>query len=229
MKGFFDNILNLESPTMIKASRLGNLIVLNLLWLLCCLPIVTIGPATIAMNYVIFQYHTERSDVVLRPFFKSFRRDFRQGLMLGIPLTLLFCLMVFNGVYITAASAERISPLWISFALLVLFLGALITYGFPLLARYDLTMSAVINNSLVFFLRNPKLSFSAMLLHYLPVVLILFLPDIFIKVSFLYVLLGGSAVAYVNNRALLKIFDASQAEADAAAEEAAREEAPQSE
>ena len=52
-------------------------------------------------------------------------------------------------------------------------------------------------------------------------VLIMFLPDIFVKVSFLYVLLGGSGVAYVNNRALLKIFDRKQEEADAAAAEEA--------
>lgn len=216
MKGIFSNILNPESPFMSKASWLGNLILLNLVWLLCCLPIITIGPATIAMNYVIFQHHTGRSDVVFRPFFKSFRRDFRQGLMLGIPLTVLFGLMIFNGLYIAAASADGISHLWISFVVLVLFIGALITYGFPLLARYDLSLGNVINNALVFFLQNPKLSFSAMLMHFLPVVLILFLPDIFIKVSFLYILFGGSGVAYVNNRALLKIFDAKQEEADAA-------------
>ena len=221
MKGIFSNILNLESPFMVKASWFGNLIVLNLLWLLCCLPVITIGPATIAMNYVIFQHHIGRSDVVVRPFFKSFRRDFKQGLMLGIPLTVLFGLMIFNGLYIAAASAEGISHLWISFVLLVLFVGAMITYGFPLLARYDLSLGNVINNSLVFFLQNLKLSFSAMLMHFLPVVLIMFLPDIFVKVSFLYVLLGGSGVAYVNNRALLKIFDRKQEEADAAAAEEA--------
>jgi len=220
MKGFFNNIFNLESPTMVKASRVGNLIILNILWLVCCLPIVTIGPSTIAMNYVIFQYHTGRSDEVLRPFFKSFRRDFWQGLLFGIPVTILFGLMIFNGLYIY--SIEGISHLWISFVILVLILGALMTYGFPLLARYNLSLGNVINNSIVFFIQNPKLSFSAMLLHFLPAILILFFPDIFIKISFLYILCGGSLVAYVNDRSLLQIFEEKQNEADAAAEEASQ-------
>ena len=219
MKRFFDNFFNLESPTMVKASKVGNLIVLNILWLVCCLPIVTIGPSTVAMNYVIFQYHTERSDEVFRPFFKSFRRDFWQGVLLGVPVTILFGLMIFNGLYIY--SIDGISHLWIPFVIMVLILGALMTYGFPLIARYNLTMGNLINNSIVFFIQNLKISVSAMLLHYLPAILILFVPDVFVKISFLYILIGGSTIAYVNDRALLRIFEEKQNEADAAESEEA--------
>lgn len=212
MKGFFNSIFNLESPVMLKASRIASLIWLNLLWLLCCLPIVTIGPATVALNYVIFQYHTGRSDLVLQPFFKSFRRDFKQGLLLGLPVTVLFAVLAFNALYIYGSHPEGFHPLWIPFIIMFLILGALITYGFPLIARYSLSFRDIFNNCLVFFIQNPLLSLRSLLLHMLPLLLWLFWPEVFWNTSFFWILLGGSLTAYLNDKALLRIFESEHEE-----------------
>lgn len=207
MKQFFNSIFNLESPVMLKASRIASLVQLNLLWLLCCLPVITIGPATTAMNYVIFQYHTGRTDLVVQPFFKSFRRDFRQSLLLGLPVTLIAALLAFNALYIYGSHPEGFHPLWIPFIIMTLIVGALITYGFPLIARYTLRFRDIFNNSLIFFIQNPLLSLRALLLHLLPLLLWLFMPTFFWNISFFWILLGGSLTAYLNDKVLLRIFE----------------------
>lgn len=207
MKGFFDAVFRYDSPFMLTASRVASLILLNLLWLICCIPVVTIGPATVAMNYVIFLYHNQLSDQVFKPFFKAFRRDFLQGVLLGIPVSIVCVLLVFNGLYIYGNYPDTFHPLWIPFILMVLITGAMITYGFPLIARYSLSLRQIVSNALGLMLQNPKFTLFAMLLHLLPVLLWLFAPGLLNIVGFFWVLIGGSLTAFINDKKLLKIFE----------------------
>ena len=85
MKGIF----GFDSPVMQKLALLTNLILLNFLWIICSLPIITMGAATTAMNSVIFQYLDSGNDAVIKPFFKAFVSNFRQSTLIGLPLSLL--------------------------------------------------------------------------------------------------------------------------------------------
>ena len=71
------NIFRLESPVMKILTLAANLVCLNILWLLCSLPIVTAGASTAAMYYVVFQYINDQDDAVLKPFLKAFKENFR--------------------------------------------------------------------------------------------------------------------------------------------------------
>ena len=81
MKGTF----RFDSPVMQKLALLTNLMLLNLLWLICSLPVLTAGAATTAMDAVIFQYLDGGDDSVIKPFFKAFAANFRQSTLIGIP------------------------------------------------------------------------------------------------------------------------------------------------
>ena len=72
------NIFRWDSPLMKFMMLITNLVCLNVLWLVCCLPVVTAGAATTAMYYVVFQYITKQDDAVLKPFFRAFKENFRQ-------------------------------------------------------------------------------------------------------------------------------------------------------
>ena len=209
---FFDSIFSFDSPFMLKASRVASLIVLNVLWLVCCIPVITIGPATVALHHVHFQYHTGRSDQVFKPFFHAFRRDFLQGMLLGIPVTVVSGLLFFNGLYIYGNYPDQLHPLWIPFILMALILAAMTVYGFPLLARYRLKLGQVIGNALGFFIRNPKLSVFATLFYFLPVLIFLIVPGFFANFMFFWVLLGNSTVATFCDKKLLKLFEREEEE-----------------
>ena len=215
MRKILDAIFNFDSPFMLRASRIASLIILNILWIICCLPIVTIGPATVAMNHVIFLYRTEASDELFKPFFRAFKRDFFQSMLLGIPVTVVCVLLFFNGLYIYGNYPDQFHPLWIPFTLMLLIIGAVISIGFPMLARYSLTLKQVVNNSLILFIQSFPNSLFAMVAHFLPVLVWIFIPTVFANFAFFWVLIGPSLVAYINNRKLLTIFDRLQEEADA--------------
>lgn len=52
---------------------------LSLLWLLCCIPIVTIGAANAALNAVMLRMVRDEEGYIIRTYFKAFRENFRQA------------------------------------------------------------------------------------------------------------------------------------------------------
>ena len=56
--------------------RMFDLMVLNVLWLLCCLPVFTFGPASSALARVMITLVRGGSEAVAKNYFLAFRRDF---------------------------------------------------------------------------------------------------------------------------------------------------------
>ena len=67
--------LNLDSPLMQGLGKMADLMWLNVLTLICCLPIVTIGASLTAMNYMALKIARNEECYITRGFFKSFIRD----------------------------------------------------------------------------------------------------------------------------------------------------------
>lgn len=202
MKGIF----GFDSPVMQKLALLTNLILLNFLWIICSLPIITMGAATTAVNSVIFQYLDSGNDAVIKPFFKAFVSNFRQSTLIGLPLSLLAGMLVFDGLYLVANSAQGFQLLWLPCILLALLCGMLATYAFPIIARYECRIQDVIRNSFLLFCLELFSSLFLLFLNAIPIILLVFFPDIFMKTSLFWVILGRSLTAFLSNSILLRIF-----------------------
>ena len=82
-------LFDLDSPLMRVLSKMADLMILNLLMIVLCLPIVTAGAAFTAMHYVLLKMVRDEDSYLLKSFFKSFKLNFRQAtiiwaIMLGI-------------------------------------------------------------------------------------------------------------------------------------------------
>ena len=196
----------LSGGQMQKLALLTNLILLNFLWIICSLPIITMGAATTAMNSVIFQYLDSGNDAVIKPFFKAFVSNFRQSTLIGLPLSLLAGMLVFDGLYLVANSAQGFQLLWLPCILLALLCGMLATYAFPIIARYECRIQDVIRNSFLLFCLELFSSLFLLFLNAIPIILLVFFPDIFMKTSLFWVMLGRSLTAFLSNSILLRIF-----------------------
>lgn len=200
-------LFSFDSSFMQILSKTANLIFLNLFWIICSLPIITIGPATTAMYYVIFQYLTNQTDSVIRPFFHSFRENFKQSLILWIPLFLLDLLLVIDALYLLANYSSVFHPLWIFFILMLAICFSLSTYIFPLLARYNTTNINAIRNSIVLFLMHPIQSVIIIVLQVLPWIILLYSQALFARAGILWIMLGFSLPAYWCGKLYMRIFE----------------------
>ena len=57
---------------------------LNILWLVCCLPIVTIGASTTALYYTSFKIAKDEGSYITTMFFRSFRQNFKQATVIWL-------------------------------------------------------------------------------------------------------------------------------------------------
>ncbi|MCQ2500530.1 MAG: YesL family protein, partial [Lachnospiraceae bacterium] len=90
----FDKFFNGSNPFWNITGNLFDLFILNVLWLICSLPLVTIGPATTAFYYACIQMVLQDDTGPSKLFFRSFRLNLKQGMLLGIPFTLILVFLI---------------------------------------------------------------------------------------------------------------------------------------
>ena len=76
---FFD----MDSPLMQGLGKMADLLWLNVLTLICCIPIVTIGASFTAMNYMALKMARNEECYITRGFFKSFRENLKQATLIS--------------------------------------------------------------------------------------------------------------------------------------------------
>lgn len=79
-----EKIFNMDSPFFRCMSLIGDMMLLNLMWILCSIPIVTIGASTTALLYTGMKLAKGRDGYVIRNFWKSFRQNFLQSTVIWL-------------------------------------------------------------------------------------------------------------------------------------------------
>ena len=121
----------------------ADLLILNLLTVVCSLPIVTIGASITSMNAVCIRLVRGESNSVLSEFFRSFRSNFKKGTLLGLLLLAVSALLYFD--YLAAQNYVPAFLIGIT-AIAILFL-AVFEISFAMLARYENTLLLTLKNS----------------------------------------------------------------------------------
>ncbi|MGN1026338.1 MAG: YesL family protein [Faecousia sp.] len=197
-------LFNLDSPFMSFMTKLADLMLLNLLWLVCCLPIITIGAATAAMYYCLL--NQDRVSSVVGTFFSAFKSNFKKATLLWLIQAVMitvaaFDLLYFFGVWADAGLAVRVICL-IPAAWLLMGAG----YLFPLQAQFENTVGNTLKNAILISIANLPVSLVVTVLNLLPVLFFFFNMELFLRTAIIWVLIGGAAIAYLNTGFLKKVF-----------------------
>ena len=196
---------NLNSPWVQRFAMLTNLVMLNILWLVCCIPIFTAGAATAAMYHTVFQYQSKEDDEVLRHFFRAFRANFKQATLLLLPLLAVLALLVFDMVYLVA-NGKGIAAL---FLLIVLgfFVMGIMVHLFPLIARFNMDAKALLRTAFSLVMLHLPATLTVIALTLLPIFLLLFQPALFLRLGVAWAGVWFAAIAYFFGRFLLKVWN----------------------
>lgn len=152
-------LFSLDSPAMRFFGEVFDLILLNLLTVLCCLPVVTAGASLTAMHYVLFHKVDGDDRGVVRPFFHSFRENLVQATAIWIPL-LAAAALIAADIRIRNVEPGNFLARGIDTLLLlpVVVLVMVFLYAFPILSRFSNTIPRTLANALtaaiVFFPRT---------------------------------------------------------------------------
>ena len=134
-----------------------DLVLLNLLWLVCCLPIVTIGASTAALHSVARKMAACEHYTVWSGFWQGFRENWKQGtavaLILGLVM-LISCadfIIGLNNPSAAGVACQIVGVLGVIAAVFTLSLAI------PVLTRYCLPLKTVLKNALLLSLSNPHI------------------------------------------------------------------------
>lgn len=140
---FFDP----DSSFMQMLNTVTDLIVLNFVAFICCIPIFTIGASMTALHYSVLKIVRSEDGYVVKGFFKSFKQNFRQATIIWLIFLLAF-ILVFGDLFIlnnsTIAYASELKIVVMAAGVLVLLA---FVYVFPLLAKFDNTVFRTIKNA----------------------------------------------------------------------------------
>ena len=125
---------------------LFDLIILNVLTLLCCLPVVTAGASFTAMHSVLWRMVRHEETYVTRQFFDSFKRNLKQSLLPWLAFLLAAIVLVVDGMLARSMGSMR-GPLMACVVFMGLVIIAIAQYFFPLLSRYENPTSETLKNA----------------------------------------------------------------------------------
>lgn len=151
-------VFDMENPLMRALNTAGDLIILNIVTILCMIPVVTYGAALTARDDVLWHMVRGEESYIIKSYFSSFKRNLRQGTIMGLIFLILALIMTLEFDIIRAIPQMQ-SPLFYAMIIIVAgFILAVGIYSFALLSRYENTIPATIKNaavlSLAFFPRT---------------------------------------------------------------------------
>lgn len=152
--------MRVDSPIISTGIRIADLLILDIYWLIGCLPVVTIGTSTIAAFTVTLKMTEDREGASMTvQFWQAYARNLKHGVPLSLILLAGYGSIWLDIRMIEAHTGDKMGLLTAGILLLLLLLLHFL-YVFPLEARYQNSLIAGLSNARGIFLCNPGRSFA---------------------------------------------------------------------
>ena len=148
--GFFSS----DGPMYQFLYKFGHLILLNVIWLLCCLPVITIVPSTTAFYYATIKSIRRGHGYAYREFFTSLKNNLARGIPLSLVLAALGLLLTFNFKVAWRAQTKESMAFAILYLVLLFFYAGFMIYICPVLSRFSIRMRPLVRMAAVMVFRH---------------------------------------------------------------------------
>ena len=199
---------NMDNKFFVFMGKIADLCMLNLLCIICCIPIVTAGASLTALYYVTMKMVRNEEAYIFRSFFRSFKQNFKQATVINIIMLAAAALL-----YIDTNIAGKMGQpagkiLGMIFAAFTLLNVMILLYVYPLLAKFYNSVKNTFKNAILMAIRHLPYTILMLLICACPI-LILFIPSFQIQMSLimLVILFGPAVIAYGNSHFFVRIFD----------------------
>lgn len=183
-------------------SRIYDLIILNLLFLVTSIPVVTIGANLTALYAVTHKMINNEESYMWRSYWKNWKQNFRQATILWLVFLAVGAFLLFDR-WLTGRMGATPLGMIFAFFLFVWLMG--LSYIFPVLARFDNSTKNICKNSLLMSIRHLPWTVVILITDAVPILLLMVLPGIAGALfTFLLILLGFSGTALARSYIFVK-------------------------
>jgi uncharacterized membrane protein YesL len=153
MSSFF----NMDNGFFTALGKICDIIFLSAIWVLICIPVVTIGPANTALYYATVKVIRRERGYLFREFFKSFRLNFAKGAIVGVILTIMFIILGLDllTAWANLAGSSTMNSVFFGVYVAITFLLVCFSiYVFPILSRFDMKVGQLLKASAFMSMRH---------------------------------------------------------------------------
>lgn len=200
-------IFNLDNWIMRFFSRIFDIVILNFTFIICCIPIITIGASLTAMYSITLKIVRNEESHIIRGFLKAFKQNFRQGTIIGILAIIITLFITVDLRIIGIIGDDRLKVMQVLCYIVAIWGYIIFLYAFPLLAKFKNTIKEVFKNSFILSVINLKWTILLILLN-IPFILMLFYSGLSMILLFtILIICGFSGLALIQSFIFGKVFE----------------------
>ena len=187
-------------------SKIFDMVCLNLLWILCSIPIFTIGASTTALYTVMLKMVKNEEGYIFRGFFKAFKDNFKQATIMWLVILALAVVWWVDFNFSGAIGGNIGFALNVIFILLGILLLSVAIYVFPLTARYVNTVRNTFKNALILTIARLPYTLLMIVIMIAAVVFSFWTVQTLMLALPLWMLIGVSLITWVYSWLLRRVF-----------------------
>lgn len=200
------NLFNLESPLAKWLEKVADFMILNFLFVLSCIPIVTIGAAITALYYTVLKMLRQEETPIFQNYLKAFKDNLKEATILFMGVVGMALIAVAWSVVIEQLLSGGVALLVrIILYVFVFRLTMALLYLFPLQATFANPLKTTIKNAYLMSLKHLLTTIAMMAVWGAAVIITIFYPKI-VGYGLLWLLFGFSFLAYVQSWLMIHVF-----------------------
>lgn len=196
------SLFNMDGPLFRFLSKVADMMILNLVFLISCLPIVTIGASVTALSYVTLKMKDGEEGYIVRTFFRSFRENFKQSTIIWLIMLVLAVVMSLDFMIIGSMEGTMAMVMKVLVGVGALIWLMVFLYVFPLQSRFYNTIRSTVQNAVLLSIANFPKTICMMAVMIGSVLLTLWNSYTIWYGLLVWILLGFAIVAWINSQFL---------------------------
>lgn len=202
------SILAPDSALMRFLTRIADLMILNILFIVTSIPVVTIGASLTALNFTAMRIATDTDRTIVGDYLRSFRDDFKQSTLLALILAVVAGALAAWYLIVTTAELPAIAVIVLLaiWYLLAFMFTMTALYVFPYLARFEGGTGEVLRNARLMSIRHPLAPLTVIALTALCVVITIHYPQATVW-GLLWLMIGFAGIAFLGGAVFARVFE----------------------
>lgn len=171
---FFD----IDGPLIQFLSKLADLMWLNILTIVCCIPVITIGASLTALNYMALKIVRNEEGYITKGFFKAFKDNFKQSTIIWLFFMVLFGVIYVDYRIVLTTNVQVGTVVKALIVMVAAFAVFTFMYVFPLQSKFSNTVRKTIQNALFLSIMQWPKTLLMIVLYLVPYPLVYIFPGL---------------------------------------------------
>ncbi|MCM1112930.1 MAG: DUF624 domain-containing protein [Muribaculum sp.] len=195
-----------ESKLQRGLEAFGNIFLVNILFILFSIPVVTIGASLTAMYTVMLRIVRKEDGAIAKGFVKAFRENFKKATVIWL-MVIAACVVIYGELVYVANFTGAIAQFYSILAMAeVVLLAVTLPFLFPLAARYDNTVWNTIKNAFLLAVSNLGAWLKTALAWFAPIALSMYYPVLFFSTWYLWIIIGFGLIGFGTSHTINRVF-----------------------